>query len=1129
MSTSRLLGLTIAGFVAAVTTLVAPPSVARAQAATTAQTGQSTQYYAGMHWRTIGPTRGGRARALDGVPSQPNVFYAGFDNGGVWRSTDYGSNWVPLFDDQPTGSIGAIAVAPSDPNVIYVGTGAGIIRPDLAVGDGMYKSTDAGKTWTHLGLRDTQMIAHIAVDPHDPNRLFVAALGHPYGPNEERGIFRSTDGGKTFQKVLYKNEYVSGNDVRIDPSNPSIVYAGLWQQQQSYIEGKEFGGTTGGIFKSTDGGSTWKELTNGLPAGVIEANLSIAPSNPNIVYAMVAGTAGKVPTAKEGTTGTVQFYKSSDGGEHWNLAARDPANPGSSPDAVLDPRPATRIGGGDLPTLAVDGKDPNVVYAASTVFWRTEDGGVTWSAVRGGPNGDDYQKPWVNPNNSDIVFVVVDQGATVSANRGKSWSTWYNQLTGAMYHVTPDDAFPYRVCSGQQDSGSACVDSRSMDGRITFHDWHSVSIQEYGIAAPDPKNPDLVFGSGRNNVTLYDRRTGQTTMVGPSREQRGKDYDRNVRTMPILWSPKDPTLLFYASNVVWKSSDQAHSWTRISPDLARSTWKTPVSVGKYAKQVKPAPEGSITALSASPLDVDVLWAGTDDGNIQVTMDGGKHWSNVTPPAIKPWTRIYNIEAGHFDKLTAYAAANTMRIDDMNPHLWRTRDGGKTWTEINNGIDPGVLTNTIREDPRKPGLLYAGTDTQVWVSFDDGDHWESLRLDMPAISVRDLAIKDDEKCGCSDLLAGTHGRGFYILDDVTPLRQIAEARQADPAYLFKPQVATRVRLVTYDSMPFPPEVPSGENPPNGAVIDYYLASDVAGPVTIDILDGAGQVVRTYSSTIKSNDPDPALDPDAYNKLCQAKPHAPNCSIPLYWPAPLMSLSTKAGMHRISWSMRYQPLAQERSEIRRPIVIPHRSSVVPSSPWAPPGEYTVRLTAAGKTYTQPLTVRLDPRVTTPAAGIAQISQLSVEMYELARTTLLAYSQAHGLSEAVAKLEGTDPAAKSFKASLDAIAESAGARRFGLPWPTPATLKDVSNAALAASLGLDSADSTPTAAQVDACTQAREIAKTVLAKWDALKGDGLAALNAKLAGKGQPALALPEAKLPQALPADVNGNLMRMMQLR
>ena len=1127
MSISRMLGLTTCGLTVAAATLLALPPVACAQSVVKAQTDQSTKYYAEMHWRGIGPTRGGRARALDGVPSQPNVFYAGFDNGGVWRSTDYGANWVPLFDSESTGSIGAIAVAPSDPNIIYVGTGAGIIRPDLSVGDGMYKSTDAGKTWTHLGLRDSQMIAHVAVDPHDPNRVFVAALGHPYGPNEERGIFRSTDGGKTFAKVLYKNPYVSGNDVRIDPQNPNIVYAALWQQQQSYIEGPEFGGTEGGIFKSTDGGSTWKQLTDGLPAGVIEANLSIAPSQPSTIYAMVAGTVGKEPTAKEGTTGTVQFYKSSDGGEHWHLAARDPSNPGASPNAVLDTRPVVRIGGGDLPTLAVDGKNPNVVYSASTVFWRTEDGGVTWAAVRGGPNGDDYQKPWVNPNNSDIVFVVVDQGATVSANRGVSWSNWYNQLTAAMYHVSTDNAVPYRVCSGQQDSGSACVNSSSMDGRITFHDWHSVSIQEYGIAASDPKDPDLVFGSGRNNVTLYNRKTGQTTLVGPSREQRGNDYHRNVRTMPLLWSPKDSKVLFYASNVVWKSSDQAHSWERISPDLARQTWKTPASVGKYADKVKPTPQGSITALSASALDVGVLWAGTDDGNIQVTMDGGANWSNVTPPAIKPWTRIYNIEAGHFDTKTAYAAANTMRIDDMNPHLWRTHDGGKTWTEINNGIAPGVLTNTIREDPRKPGLLYAGTDTQVWVSFDDGEQWQSLRLDMPAVSVRDLQIKDDDTCMCSDLIAGTHGRGFYILDNVTPLRQIAEARQAESAHLFKPQTATRMRLVTYDSMPFPPEIPSGENPPNGAVIDYYLASDVSGPLSIDILDTENNIVRTYSSELRRN-PDPALDPVAYNKVCQATPDAPDCSIPLYWPSPSRAMPTTAGMHRISWSMRYQPLAQERSPIRRPIVIPGRSSVVPTSPWAPPGNYTVRLSVAGKTYTQPLSVRLDPRVTTPATDLAQADQLSVEMYELARSTLMAYGQASDLLKEMAKLDQADQAAdKSFKSSVEAVTDSSGTPGYGLPYPTPATLKEVSNAALAASLAFESADTAPTRAQVETCTNARAQAKVVMAKWDELKDSGLAAFNANLTSRGHTTVALPQPRLPDPLPSDENGNKMEREQ--
>jgi photosystem II stability/assembly factor-like uncharacterized protein len=1088
---------------------------------------QSTDaLYAEMHWREIGPTRAGRARALSGVANQPNVFYAGYDNGGVWRSTDYGSNWVPLFDNEPTGSIGAIAVAPSDPNVIYVGTGAGIIRPDLSVGDGMYKSTDAGKTWTHLGLRETQMIANIEVDPTNPNRLFVAALGHPYGPNAERGIFRSTDGGKTFEKVLYKDEYVSGNDVRIDPKNPNIVYAALWQQQQSYIEGAEFGGTEGGIFKSTDGGTTWKQLTNGLPAGVIEANLGVSMSAPSTIYAMVAGTSGSATPARAGTTGSIGFYKSTDAGEHWTLAARDANNPAASPSATLDPRPLVRIGGGDLPTIAVDPKNPNVVYSASTVFWRTEDGGVTWSAVRGAPGGDDYQKAWINPNDTNILLVVADQGAVVSGNRGVSWSNWYNQPTAAMYHVSTDDAFPYRVCGGQQDSGSACVDSRSMDGEITFHDWHPVNIQEYGVAASDPKNPELVFGSQRTNISLYNRTTGQTTLVGPDAEARGTQFGRNVRTMPIMWSPVNHNVLFYTSNVVWKSTDQAHSWTRISPDLARQTWAVPATVGKYSSSVKPAPQGSITALSASPRDLNVIWAGTDDGNIQVTTDGGAKWTNVTPAQIKPWTRIFNIDAGHFDTQTAYAAANTMRIDDLNPHLWRTHDGGRTWTEIDHGIAPGAATNAIREDPHKKGLLYASTETQVWVSFDDGDNWQSLRLDMPAVSVRDIQIKDDSICMCSDLIAGTHGRGFYILDDVTPLRQAAEARSAGGAYLFKPQTALRIRLATNDPTPWPPEVPAGENPPNGAIIDYYLSSNVSGPVTIDILDAGNKVVRTYTSELK-RDPDPAVNRAAYDKVCQTTPESPDCDVPLYWPSRIKSMPTSAGMHRISWNMRYQPLATERGAVDATGAVPNRSSPSPSSPWAPPGQYTVRLTVAGKGYTQPLTVRLDPRVKISPSALAENTKLSLEMYELARSTRMAYGQAHDLGEKVdqmVKEQHVEGAA--FKTAIDSVApdEARGGRRFfGRGGGRPSvTLNAASTAALMASLSMQAAETAPTAAQIAACARARAQAQAAMTRWNTLKTTGLSSFNAMLKTKGQPALTLPALRLPAALPSDENGNV-------
>ncbi|HEY0776466.1 MAG TPA: hypothetical protein VGD56_00745, partial [Gemmatirosa sp.] len=957
------------------------------------------------------------------MPGQPNVFYVGFDNGGVWRSTDYGSTWQPIFDAEGTGSIGAIAVSPSNPDVIYVGTGAGIIRPDLAIGDGVYKSTDGGRTWTHLGLRDSQMIAMIDVDPRDPNRLFVAALGHPYGPNAERGIFRSTDGGRTFEKVLYKDEYTSGNDVRMDPRDPNTVYATLWQQQQSFIEGQGFSGAGNGIFKSTDGGTTWRQLTNGLPS-VIQANLAIAPSDPRTLYAAVAG-AGPDGNVGRGGTGVVAFYTSSDAGEHWRLAVENAqsgsgqgtdahdahgasvrdttrrgagtpagsaadaaaARAGASPNGqtsaaapnIGDPRPMIRIGGGDLPTLAVDSRNPRAVYSSSTVLWRTEDAGQTWTAVRGAPGGDDYQKTWINPNDPNILLVVSDQGAVVSANRGASWSNWYTQPTAAMYHVSTDFAFPYRVCGGQQDSGSACVDSRSMDGEITFHDWHPVNIQEYGIAAPDPRNPDAVYGSMRTNVSLYDRKTGQTTFVGPDATARGTQFGRNVRTMPISWSPLDPNVLYYTSNVVWKSTDHAHSWTRISPDLARQTWAVPASAGKYAASVTPAPAGAITALAPSTRDAGILWAGTDDGNIQTTVDGGAHWTNVTPAAIKPWTRIFNIDAGHFDARTAYAAANTLRIDDRNPHFWRTHDGGQSWTEIDAGIAPGAVANSIREDPRTPGLLYGATDTQVWVSFDDGDHWQSLRRDMPAISVRDLQVKDDSSCLCADLVAGTHGRGFWILDDLTPLRQAAAVRAAaaaHAAYLVKPATAVRVRFATNDPTPWPPELPAGENPPPGGIIDYALGADAAGPVTLEILDGAGTPVRRYSSADGTPEPDPARDPAAYDRVCQRTPSAPHCDVPLYWPAPAMRISTAAGMHRVSWDLHDDPIpgaadAPGDDDEGGQGPVPHRTYPSVDAPWAPPGAYTVRLTVDGRRYTQPLTLRLDPRVTTPAADLAALA--------------------------------------------------------------------------------------------------------------------------------------------------------------
>jgi len=1054
--------------------------------------------YSEMHWRSIGPTRAGRARAVAGVPNQPNVAYIGFDNGGVWRSADYGSTWTPLFDKESTGSIGAIAVAPSDPNVIYVGTGAGIIRPDLATGDGVYKSTDAGKTWTHLGLRDSQMIANIDVDPKNPNRLFVAALGHPYGPNAERGVFRSTDGGATFDKVLYTDEYTSANDVRIDPKSPNTVYAAMWQQQQGFWENGAFGGTGGGIYKSTDGGTKWTKLAGGLPAELIEANLGISESNPRMLYAMIAsqgggggggrGGRGGGGGGRGGAGGSMALYKTTDGGEHWAPAAGN---------GTADPRPLGRIGGGDVPTISVDGENPNVIYSCSTVFWRSEDGGATWTAVRGAPGGDDYQKSWVNPLHPNVLLVVSDQGGVISANRGQSWSNWYNQPTAAMYHVTADNAFPYRLCGGQQDSGSACVKSRGMDGEITFHDWHPVGIEEYGEAAPDPKNPDLVYGG---KVTVYNRVTSQKASVGPGGGRGGRGAApepangkeppaRTVRTQPLIWSPKDPNVLFYATAGVWKTTNGGHSWTPISGDLTRQTWEVPSNAGKYGSTVTPSPLGTVTALAPSPLDVNVLWAGTGDGNIQVTTDGGLKWTNVTPPAMKAWTRIFNMDAGHFDAKTAYAAANTLRLDDMNPHFWRTHDGGKTWTEIDNGIAPGAVANSIREDPRKKGLLYAATDTQVWVSFDDGDNWHSLRLDMPAISVRDIAVKDDAACMCSDLVAGTHGRGFWILDDVTPLRQAADAAAAQNAYLFKPATAVRIRFGTNDPTPWPPEMAAGENPPPGALLDYYLPEAAQGDVKLEILSG-DKVIRTYSSHDPVRTPDPATDPVAYNRLCQENPGAPDCGLPLYWPAPQQSVKASAGMHRFSWDMHYDPLPGGGGGGRGgggSAAVPHRTYPGVNSPWVAPGTYTVRLTADGKSVTQPIVVKMEPRVkVTPE--VQQIFTMTSQAETEARNAAAAYKEAR---ELMSKLKPEDRRMKALQELAPEQAAGGGGGRGGrggfgaAAEPAgPGNLATIGQQLVAAVMPMQGSEMPPTAGELKAFHTAQASYVAVMAKWSAIK---------------------------------------------
>ncbi len=887
------------------------------------------EYFSGMRWRSIGPFRGGRTRALAGVPSQPNVFYMGVCNGGVWKSTDYGRTWKPIFDDQPTGSIGAIAVAPSNPNVIYVGCGEGLQRPDLSVGDGIYKSADAGATWAHLGLRDGQQIPQIIVDPRNSDRLFVAVLGHPYGPNEERGIFRSLDGGKTFEKVLYIDENTGGSELAFDPSNPNIVYAGLWEARQGPWENAAWSGTSGGLFKSTDGGTTWRELEPAGPDGVVQINIGIAPSDARRIYAAVALVRGTA------------IFRSDDAGTTWTR----------SPDA----RPASRIGGGDLPRIAVHPTDPDTLIVASTVSWKSTDGAKTFMAFKGAPGGDDYQNVWINPTNPDIIFYAADQGAVISVNGGETWSSWYNQPTAQLYHVAADNGFPYRVYSGQQESGSAGISSRGNDGQITFREWRSVGVDEYGYVAPDPLDPNITYG-GRS-VTRYDWTTGQVQAVGP-KPVRSADW-RIVRTQPVVFSTVDPKVLFFASNTLWKTRNGGRTWTQISPDLTREIWEIPATVGKYRSEQssQPTRRGVIYTIAPSYVDLDRIWIGTDDGLIHTTVNGGLGWTDVTPPDLIPWAKVSIIDAGRFDAGTAYAAVNTIRLDDMRPHIFRTHDGGKTWTEITNGIPDGGPVNVVREDPVRPGLLFAGTEREIYVSFDDGDHWQSLRLNMAASSVRDLIVKND------DIVAATHGRGFWILDNITPLRQLDEAVMTERATLFRPQIATRVRWNMNTDTPLPPDEPAGENPPDGAVIDYVLNGDVEGPVVLEIVDGTGRIIRKYSSDDTAEVPTPETAP-----------------VPLYWYRPPQKLQTSAGMHRFTWDMMYQPLEGIGRRGGLPISAIARNTVPrPSSIWAHPGLFTVKLTVDGRTLKQPLTLRMDPRVKTSPQGLFQQFEMSKAMYE------------------------------------------------------------------------------------------------------------------------------------------------------
>lgn len=877
-----------------------------------------------MQWRMIGPHRGGRTVGAVGVPQQPNVFYIGVNNGGVWKTTDFGRTWLPIFDDAPTGSVGDVVVAPSNPDVLYVGSGEGLQRPDLSVGDGIYKSTDGGKTWNNIGLKDAQQIGGLAIDPTNENRVFVAALGHPYGPNKERGVYRTLDGGKTWEQVLYKDENTGAVQVAIDPVNPNIVYANLWAGRLGPWENGIWNGPESGLFKSTDGGTTWVKLTNGLPTpqqGLGRIGFCIAPSNTSRLYATVdAGEKGGI-------------YRSDDAGQSW---AR----------IQTDERLWSR--GSDFAEIKTDPKNADIVYSANVVTWKSIDGGKTWEAFRGAPGGDDYHRIWINPNNPDIILLASDQGAIITVNGGQTFSSWYNQPTAQFYHVSTDNAFPYNVYGGQQESGSVGIPSRGNDGSITFRDWHPVGVEEYGYVAADPLNSNIIYGG---KISKYDKRTGQVQNISPETVRSGK-Y-RFIRTAPVLFSPADPKILFFAGNVLFKTTDGGNNWQVISPDLTRESWDIPASVGIYTtEQLKTMPRrGVIYTVAPSPKDVNTIWCGTDDGLIHLTKDGGKTWKNVTPPGVTSWSKVSLMDAGHFDVNTAYAAVNRIRCDDMHPHIYKTTDAGKTWTEIVTGL-PDDPINAVREDPTTKGLLFAGSERAVYVSFDDGGHWQTLRLNMPATSIRDLVIKDD------DIVVGTHGRSFWILDNITPLRQLTGQLINQQAILYKPQTTYRVRWNMNTDTPLPQEEPAGQNPPDGAMIDYWLKEKITGKVKLEITDAKGKTVRSFSS--------------------EDKPYPiPEINAPLYWIRQQQILSAAAGAHRFVWDLHYTPTGETPSY--QIAAIFNNTAPAPTSPWVMPGNYLVKLTVNGETFSQPLTVKMDPRIKTPLADLQKQHDMSLSCYE------------------------------------------------------------------------------------------------------------------------------------------------------
>ena len=888
--------------------------------------------YGALRWRAIGPFRAGRVNAVAGVAGQPFVYYFGSVGGGVWKTQNAGRTWTPIFDSQPVASIGAIAVAASNPSVIYVGTGESDMRDSIAFGNGVYKSTDAGRTWSHIGLDATKQIARVIVDPKNPGVVFVAALGNAYGPSPDRGVYRSLDGGATWNKVLDKGASVGAVDLAFDPANPKVVYAAMWATRRPpwYVYAPA-NGPGGGVFKSIDGGTTWQPLTTGLPTdGIGRIGLAISSANPKRVYAIV--------DAKDGG-----LYRSEDAGATFAKISGD-----------------ARVWGRGwyFEKVTADPKNPDVVYVMNTSIYKSTDAGKSWTPIKGAPGGDDYHGLWIAPEDPTRMIAASDQGAVVSLDGASTWSSWYNQPTAQIYHVAADYRVPYWVTGAQQDSGAVGTPSRSPRGVISIRDWVGLCAGgESGYTAPDPLHSEILFGGAVSKCNVL---TGATTNVSPERGQPGPF--RHAWTQPLVFSAADPHALYFANQFVYRTLNGGESWTQISQDLTREDPGVPPGLDAAAAADAPAEKrrGVVYTIAPSPLSASIVWAGTDDGYIHVTADDGRTWQNVTPAALTSWSKVTMMEASHGDANAAYAAVERHQLQDYEPYIYRTRDRGKTWQLVVKGLPVGVYVQTVKEDQARRGLLFAGTERGVFVSFNEGDRWQPLQLNLPPSSMRDLDVHGD------DLIVATHGRGFWVLDNITPLRQVDAAVAAGGPFLFTPADAVNAPAGNENGTPLPKDEPLADNPPAGVAIDYYLPGDAGGGLSIEILDGAGQVIRRVASDDKIAPRDP-------NTL----------TVPAFWmPAP-EPLSAAAGMHRWVWDLRPMPVATSG-----PSAGPGqggrgaggRGAGAGGAGGAPstgsgqggggggrggaasvrPGRYTVRLTVNGTSVTQPLTVQPDPRL-------------------------------------------------------------------------------------------------------------------------------------------------------------------------